>query len=104
MGGDNAPVEPVKGAIDASGPGTKVLLVGDEPQIRAEVERQAAVGHDHRMLLDRDELRGAGCRQADHRIAAHHLGRMQCTTRYLQTISGFQNDFPAVQGHTETAG
>ena len=41
MGGDNAPVEPVKGAIDASGPRTKVLLVGDEPQIRAEVERQA---------------------------------------------------------------
>ncbi len=43
MGGDTAPQEQVKGALDASGPETKVLLVGDEPRVRAEVERQ--VGH-----------------------------------------------------------
>lgn len=44
MGGDRAPVEPVKGAILAAEPGAgiRVLLVGDEEVLRAEMARQGA--------------------------------------------------------------
>lgn len=41
MGGDHAPAEPVRGALAAAGPDLHVLLVGDEPVVRAEVARQA---------------------------------------------------------------
>jgi len=34
-GGDNAPDEVVKGALDAAGPQLQVIFVGDEPRIRA---------------------------------------------------------------------
>jgi glycerol-3-phosphate acyltransferase PlsX len=34
-GGDNAPGEVVKGALEAAGPQLQVILVGDEPRIRA---------------------------------------------------------------------
>ena len=34
-GGDNAPEEIVKGALDAVGPQLQVILVGDEPRVRA---------------------------------------------------------------------
>jgi glycerol-3-phosphate acyltransferase PlsX len=41
MGGDRAPQEPVRGAlIAASEPNTRVLLVGDETQLRDELARQ----------------------------------------------------------------
>ncbi len=38
MGGDNAPHELVRGAVDASGGGIRVLLVGDESVLRAELD------------------------------------------------------------------
>ncbi len=41
MGGDAAPLEPVRGALLAAGPELSVLLVGDAAQIEAEVVRQA---------------------------------------------------------------
>jgi phosphate acyltransferase len=44
MGGDRAPAEPVRGAIIAAAAGIKVLLVGDEPVLRAELARQGASG------------------------------------------------------------
>ena len=40
MGGDRAPEEPVRGALAAAGPDIRVLLVGDEPAVRAELARQ----------------------------------------------------------------
>jgi glycerol-3-phosphate acyltransferase PlsX len=47
-GGDNAPEEIVKGALDAAGPQLKVILVGDEPRLRAllpESAGHASVAH-----------------------------------------------------------
>jgi glycerol-3-phosphate acyltransferase PlsX len=48
MGGDRAPDVTVQGAVDAAGPGLRVLLVGDRdalaPRVDALVERP---GHDH---------------------------------------------------------
>lgn len=40
MGGDRAPEEPVRGALFAVGEGHRVILVGDEPVLRAEIARQ----------------------------------------------------------------
>ena len=40
-GGDNAPDEIVKGALDAVGPQLQVVFVGDEPRIRAAAARRA---------------------------------------------------------------
>lgn len=40
MGGDNAPAAPVRGALDVAREGTRVLLVGDEALLRAELARQ----------------------------------------------------------------
>jgi glycerol-3-phosphate acyltransferase PlsX len=42
LGGDLAPQEPVRAAIHAAGSGLGVVLVGDEPQLRAELARQGA--------------------------------------------------------------
>jgi glycerol-3-phosphate acyltransferase PlsX len=42
MGGDNAPVAVVHGAIDAARKGQAVVLVGPEERVRAELERQRA--------------------------------------------------------------
>src|SRR5512137_2765549 len=42
MGGDNAPVAIVQGAIDAARKGQAVILVGPEERVRAELERQRA--------------------------------------------------------------
>src|SRR5512136_2294470 len=42
MGGDNAPVAVVHGAIDAARKGQPVVLVGPEERVRAELERQRA--------------------------------------------------------------
>ena len=42
MGGDNAPVAPVEGAIDAARDGIHVLLVGDERALSDELTRQGA--------------------------------------------------------------
>ena len=39
MGGDNAPVETVAGAVDASGRGVKVVLVGERDALEAEVAK-----------------------------------------------------------------
>ena len=38
MGGDRAPAEPVRGALAAAGPDLRVILVGDEPRLAAELE------------------------------------------------------------------
>lgn len=38
MGGDNAPGEPVRGALAAAGPDLRVILVGDEAQLTAELD------------------------------------------------------------------
>ena len=38
MGGDNAPLEPVRAAILGARDGVKILLVGDEATLRAELE------------------------------------------------------------------
>ena len=42
MGGDNAPVAVVQGAIDAARKGQAVILVGPEERVRAELDRQRA--------------------------------------------------------------
>jgi phosphate acyltransferase len=42
MGGDRAPVEPVRGAIEAARDGVNVVLVGDEDILRAELASQGA--------------------------------------------------------------
>jgi glycerol-3-phosphate acyltransferase PlsX len=42
MGGDRAPEEPVRGALAAAGPDLRVLLVGDEAVLRAELARQGS--------------------------------------------------------------
>ena len=47
MGGDRAPVEPVRGALAAAGPSLRVLLVGDEPLLRAEMARQGEAAAPH---------------------------------------------------------
>jgi glycerol-3-phosphate acyltransferase PlsX len=47
MGGDRAPVEPVRGALAAAGPSLRVLLVGDEPLLRAEMARQGETAAPH---------------------------------------------------------
>jgi glycerol-3-phosphate acyltransferase PlsX len=46
MGGDNAPAVEVQGAVDAvrGGEEVDVTLVGDEPRVRAELERLGAAG------------------------------------------------------------
>jgi glycerol-3-phosphate acyltransferase PlsX len=38
MGGDNAPAQPVLGALAAAGPDLRVILVGDETQLTAELD------------------------------------------------------------------
>jgi glycerol-3-phosphate acyltransferase PlsX len=42
MGGDNAPIETVAGAIDAAARGVEVILVGDRGAIEAELAKQGA--------------------------------------------------------------
>jgi glycerol-3-phosphate acyltransferase PlsX len=42
MGGDNAPVATVQGAIDAARKGQAIILVGPEERVRAELDRQRA--------------------------------------------------------------
>ena len=42
MGGDDAPAAPVAGALRAAREGTRILLVGDEPTLAAQLERQGA--------------------------------------------------------------
>ena len=42
MGGDNAPVAIVQGAIDAARKGQAIILVGPEERVRAELDRQRA--------------------------------------------------------------
>jgi glycerol-3-phosphate acyltransferase PlsX len=44
LGGDRAPAEPVRGALAAAGPSLRVILVGDEPAIRAEIAAQGGEG------------------------------------------------------------
>jgi glycerol-3-phosphate acyltransferase PlsX len=44
MGGDHAPASPVAGALEAAREGIGILLVGDEPALRAELARQGAEG------------------------------------------------------------
>src|SRR5262245_7308132 len=44
MGGDDAPAAPVAGALEAAREGVRVLLVGDEASLTAELERQGAAG------------------------------------------------------------
>ena len=39
MGGDHAPLEIVRGAVDASNAGVDIILVGDESQIRPILKR-----------------------------------------------------------------
>lgn len=46
MGGDNAPTEPVRAAILGARDGVKILLVGDEGVLHAELGRQNAQGAD----------------------------------------------------------
>lgn len=46
MGGDNAPVEPVRAAILGARDGVKILLVGDEATLRAELARHDTSGAD----------------------------------------------------------
>lgn len=46
MGGDNAPREPIRAAIMGARDGVRVLLVGDEARIRAELATQDAAGAD----------------------------------------------------------
>jgi phosphate acyltransferase len=45
MGGDHAPAAPVQGALEAAAGGIRVLLVGDEGRLRAELERRDAGDH-----------------------------------------------------------
>ena len=42
MGGDDAPAAPVAGALEAAREGVRVLLVGDEAALTAELARQGA--------------------------------------------------------------
>lgn len=44
MGGDDAPAAPVAGALEAAAEGVRVLLVGDEATLAAELERQGGAG------------------------------------------------------------
>jgi glycerol-3-phosphate acyltransferase PlsX len=46
MGGDHAPAVEVQGAVEAvrGGENVDITLVGDEPRVRAELERQGAAG------------------------------------------------------------
>jgi glycerol-3-phosphate acyltransferase PlsX len=46
MGGDNAPVEPVRAAILGARDGVKILLVGDEATLRGELARHDTSGAD----------------------------------------------------------
>jgi len=46
MGGDNAPLEPVRAAILGARDGVKILLVGDEAALRAELARHDTTGAD----------------------------------------------------------
>lgn len=43
MGGDRAPAEPVRGAIAAAREGVRILLVGDQASLAAELEAQGGV-------------------------------------------------------------
>ena len=46
MGGDRAPAEPVRGALRSAAAGERILLVGDEAALRAEIARQGGEGAD----------------------------------------------------------
>lgn len=53
MGGDHAPAEPVRGALEAvrrAGGQLEVLLVGREPEVRAELERAGGVPEGVRVV------------------------------------------------------
>ncbi len=60
MGGDRAPAEPVRGAIIAAAAGIKVLLVGDEPVLRAELASQGASSASGIEIRHAAEVIGSG--------------------------------------------
>jgi phosphate acyltransferase len=60
MGGDDAPAAPVAGAIMAAREGIGILLVGDEPALRAELERQGAAGEPRIEVVHAPEVIGSG--------------------------------------------
>jgi glycerol-3-phosphate acyltransferase PlsX len=59
MGGDRAPVEPVRGALTAAGPHLRVLLVGDEALLRGEIAAQEALEPPHIEVVHAPERIGA---------------------------------------------
>jgi phosphate acyltransferase len=82
MGGDRAPEEPVRGALVAAAePDTRVLLVGDEAQLRAELERQGGtdapgievVHAPDRIAGDEDGARAARAKTASSMVIACRL-------------------------------
>ena len=60
MGGDRAPAEPVRGAIIAAAVGIKVLLVGDEAVLRAELASQGASSASGIEIRHAAEVIGSG--------------------------------------------
>lgn len=89
MGGDRAPQEPVRGAlIAAAEPDTRVLLVGDETQLRDELARQGGtdapgieiVHAPDRIASDEDGARAARSKTESSMVVACRLvgqGRAQ---------------------------
>ena len=50
MGGDRAPAEPVRGAIEAAREGVRILLVGDEAVLSAELAAQGGAPDGIRVI------------------------------------------------------
>jgi phosphate acyltransferase len=60
MGGDNAPAAPVSGALEVAAEGYEILLVGDEPVLRAELSRQGARSHPGIELVHAPDIISSG--------------------------------------------
>lgn len=112
MGGDAAPVEPVRGALLAAAPDLQVLLVGDAAEVREEVVRQAGavpgwieiVHAAERISSDEDGARAVrakpdssvalACRlvgegRAQAAVSAGHTGAMlAAATLYMRRAPG----------------
>jgi phosphate acyltransferase len=88
MGADRAPEAPVRGALAAAGPGVRILLVGDEEALRAELDRQGGAASERievvhapdRIGPDEDGVKAARSKRDSSMVVACRLvaeGRAQ---------------------------
>ena len=59
MGGDRAPAEPVRGALEAATAGVHVILTGDAPALRAELDAQGYGGGMRLEIVQAPEVIGS---------------------------------------------